>query len=133
MIITTNSLGLDIPSVNLIVVFDMPQNTDEYIHKIGRTARAGHDGKAIVFFTSDDAPVASGLLGILKNSGQKIPEFLSQFAAGADSYQHHTYFDMNKDIRRDHVSYERKREFKFDQRAQFKEERQPDSNFDHGW
>lgn len=39
--------GLDLPNVHLIINFDMPENLDDYLHRIGRTGRAGNTGTAI--------------------------------------------------------------------------------------
>src|SRR5690606_13747580 len=39
--------GLDIPEITHVVNYDVPQNLEEYVHRIGRTGRAGRDGKAI--------------------------------------------------------------------------------------
>jgi ATP-dependent RNA helicase DeaD len=51
VLIATNvaARGLDIPDVTHVVNFDLPQNTEEYVHRIGRTARAGRAGTAITF------------------------------------------------------------------------------------
>ena len=46
--------GLDVPHIELVVNYDMPQCPEDYIHRIGRTARAGASGKAINFLTSAD-------------------------------------------------------------------------------
>ena len=46
--------GLDIPLVELVVNFDLPETRDEYIHRIGRTGRAGAEGVALSFITSDE-------------------------------------------------------------------------------
>ena len=54
--------GLDIPQVSHVVNYDMPQNLEEYVHRIGRTARMGRDGTAITFVTEWDFPVLDILL-----------------------------------------------------------------------
>lgn len=46
--------GLDIPSVSLVVNFDVPMHPDDYVHRIGRTGRAGRSGKAITFVSRSD-------------------------------------------------------------------------------
>ena len=56
LLITTNvaSRGLDLPEVSHVINFDMPEDVDTYIHRVGRTARAGRSGTAITFVGQHD-------------------------------------------------------------------------------
>ena len=57
VLITTELMarGLDFQGVNLVINYDFPQTVQSYIHRIGRTGRAGYSGEAITFFTNSDA------------------------------------------------------------------------------
>ena len=65
------SRGLDIPAVDVVVNFDLPGHGKDYIHRVGRTARAGKSGKAIAMVTQYDVEVYQRLEGLL---GKKLDE-----------------------------------------------------------
>jgi ATP-dependent RNA helicase DDX49/DBP8 len=46
--------GLDIPSVKIVINYDVPSNATDYVHRVGRTARASRGGKAITLVTEID-------------------------------------------------------------------------------
>ena len=48
--------GIDIPGVSHVVNFDLPNVPEQYVHRIGRTARAGKDGAAIAFCAAEERP-----------------------------------------------------------------------------
>ena len=64
------SRGLDISNLDFIVNYDVPQNSDDYIHRIGRTARAGKSGFAFTLVTPQDEYA----LGNIKKTKTKIVE-----------------------------------------------------------
>ena len=45
------SRGLNMKDIDLVINYDVPQDPESYVHRIGRTARAGKEGKAIMFVT----------------------------------------------------------------------------------
>jgi ATP-dependent RNA helicase DDX47/RRP3 len=63
--------GLDIPSVDLVVNFDLPHDSETYVHRVGRTARAGKSGKAVSFVTQYDLEIFQRIEHAL---GKEIPE-----------------------------------------------------------
>jgi ATP-dependent RNA helicase DDX18/HAS1 len=62
---------LDIPAVDWIIQFDPPDDPREYIHRVGRTARAGGRGKALLFLL----PSELGFLKYLKQAKVPLNEF----------------------------------------------------------
>ncbi|CAB9500352.1 dependent RNA helicase [Seminavis robusta] len=66
------SRGLDIPSVDVVINFDLPGHGKDYIHRVGRTARAGRSGKAIALVTQYDVEVYMRLEALL---GRKLAEY----------------------------------------------------------
>ncbi|XP_068612314.1 probable ATP-dependent RNA helicase DDX4 [Brachionichthys hirsutus] len=73
--------GLDIPDVQHVVNFDLPNNIDEYVHRIGRTGRCGNTGRAVAFFDPEaDGSLARDLVGILSKAQQEIPSWLEETA-----------------------------------------------------
>lgn len=77
--------GLDIPDVAYVYNFDLPNVAENYIHRIGRTARAGRDGAAIAFCAPDEM---AELRDIEKAMGRRIPVASGrpwELAASADT------------------------------------------------
>ena len=80
--------GIDISSVTHVVQFELPEVPEQYVHRIGRTARAGKDGSAVSFCAEDERPL---LRDIERVTRQKIPSKdrrndpqLAQLSANAD-------------------------------------------------
>ncbi|KAL2868240.1 ATP-dependent RNA helicase DBP8 [Aspergillus lucknowensis] len=66
------SRGLDIPTVSLVVNFDVPRNPDDYVHRVGRTARAGRTGEAVTLIGQRDVQL---VLAIEERVGRKMVEY----------------------------------------------------------
>jgi len=49
------SRGIDVTGIELVINYDLPEDAENYVHRIGRTARAGHKGHAISFATPDQS------------------------------------------------------------------------------
>lgn len=65
LLLTTDisARGIDIPDVAWIVQFDPPQDSDQFVHRIGRTARAGKQGKSVIFLNEREVDYVGFLEG----------------------------------------------------------------------
>jgi len=75
VLIATNvaARGLDIPDITHVINYDIPQNPEEYIHRIGRTARAGKDGVAMTFVSEWDYPALEAIQAQVDGALQLAP------------------------------------------------------------
>uniref|UniRef100_A0A669DRT7 ATP-dependent RNA helicase n=1 Tax=Oreochromis niloticus TaxID=8128 RepID=A0A669DRT7_ORENI len=71
--------GIDFKGVNLVLNYDFPTSAVEYIHRIGRTGRAGHQGKAVTFFTENDKPLLRSIANVIKQAGCPVPDYMVGF------------------------------------------------------
>lgn len=76
--------GLDIPHVAHVVNFDLPNDIDDYVHRIGRTGRAGKSGLATAFFNENNMQLARPLTELMQESNQTVPSWLHNYAARAN-------------------------------------------------
>ncbi|XP_042887305.1 probable ATP-dependent RNA helicase DDX52 [Penaeus japonicus] len=68
--------GIDFKGVNLVINYDFPPSAISYIHRVGRTGRAQHQGKAVTFWTMEDKPYLRSIALVMHNSGQHVPEWM---------------------------------------------------------
>ncbi|KAL0868427.1 hypothetical protein ABMA27_007930 [Loxostege sticticalis] len=74
------SRGIDIKDLTHVINLDFPRHIEEYVHRVGRTGRAGKTGIALSFITRSDWAHARELIKILEEANQEIPDELEQMA-----------------------------------------------------
>ncbi|RKF64037.1 ATP-dependent RNA helicase dbp3 [Erysiphe neolycopersici] len=90
--------GLDIPSVKLVLNLTFPLTVEDYVHRIGRTGRAGKQGLAITLFTEHDKSHSGALINVLKAAKQEVPEELLKFGTTVKRKEHEAYGAFAKDV-----------------------------------
>lgn len=82
------SRGLDVKDIKFVINYDYPNSAEDYVHRIGRTGRAGAKGTAYTFFTTKDAHGARDLIGVLRQAKMEIPSDLEamQNAVGSEKW-----------------------------------------------
>lgn len=74
------SRGLDIKDLTHVLNYDFPRHIEDYVHRIGRTGRAGRSGCALTFVTREDWMHVGKLIPIMEEAGQDIPDELVEMA-----------------------------------------------------
>ncbi|CAG8803341.1 29935_t:CDS:2 [Gigaspora margarita] len=92
------SRGLDIPDVRYVINYTFPLTIEDYVHRIGRTGRAGNKGISHTLFTSCDKVHSGELIKILRQSNQQIPDSLLRFGTGIKKKEHKAYGAFYKEI-----------------------------------
>ena len=91
--------GLDIPDVEAVINYSFPLTTEDYVHRIGRTGRAGKSGIAHTMFVgANDKPRAGELINVLKEAKQKVPEELLAFGTTVKKKESKLYGAHFKDV-----------------------------------
>lgn len=72
--------GLDISDISHVINYDFPKTIEDYIHRIGRTARHDKSGTSLSLVTYSDANIAGKLIRVLRETQQHVPDELRQLA-----------------------------------------------------
>lgn len=78
--------GLDLLKVSQVIVFDMPNSLQEYVHQVGRASRLGMPGSAIIFINNDDKALFKDFIPLLKMAGAPVPRELANSPYSLSSY-----------------------------------------------
>ena len=73
--------GLDIPNVLHVVNFDLPRQISDYVHRIGRTGRAGNTGYAMSFICDKNRNIVNDLMELLVENGQDVPSWMENMSS----------------------------------------------------
>ena len=69
--------GIDFKTVNGVINFDFPTSLTSYIHRCGRTGRAGREGQATTYFTDEDKPYVKNIANLMVKSGScEVPDWM---------------------------------------------------------
>jgi len=84
--------GLDIPNVQVVINYTFPLTIEDYVHRIGRTGRAGQTGVSYTFFQpAADKSHAGALQHVMRTANQDIPEELKKFGSTIKKKEHKLY------------------------------------------
>ena len=87
--------GLDIDDINYVINYDVPDNVDTYVHRIGRTGRAGKEGTAVSFVTTNEEYV---IREIIAHTGMEITEKEVPDVEGKDTVRKVVDYDQISDV-----------------------------------
>lgn len=74
-----------------VINHTFPLTIEDYIHRIGRTGRAGKTGISVTLFTQHDKARSGELVNVLREAGQPVPEALVKFGTHVKKKQHSLY------------------------------------------
>lgn len=74
--------GLDVKQLKLVINYDAPNHMEDYVHRAGRTGRAGNKGTCVTFITPDQERYSVDIYRALKASGAVIPDDVEKMANG---------------------------------------------------
>lgn len=79
------SRGIDVKDITCVINYDFPRNIEDYVHRVGRTGRAGHLGTAITYMAREDWKHAKDLIEILSKGEQEVPHSLVEMSERYDA------------------------------------------------
>eukprot|EP00727_Mastigamoeba_balamuthi_P004134 m51a1_g13718 putative rna helicase (609) ;mRNA; f:100970-102996 len=68
--------GMDFKGISCVINYDFPQSVESYVHRIGRTGRAGMPGEAVTFFTETDVKMLKLVANSMREAGCEVPDWM---------------------------------------------------------
>ena len=93
-------LRLDVSDIKFVINVDYPSSSEDYIHRIGRTARSDRHGTAYTFFTNANAKQAKDLISVLREANQQVNDKLLELMGMARNFGGKSRFALRTDISR---------------------------------
>lgn len=90
--------GLDIPNVKVVINLTFPLTIEDYVHRIGRTGRAGQSGIAHTLFTDHEKHLSGALMNVLRGADQPVPQDLLKFGSHTKKKEHSAYGAFYKNV-----------------------------------
>ena len=84
--------------VEYVINYTFPLTIEDYVHRIGRTGRAGKTGIAYTFFTQEDKAHSGSLINVLKEANQPVPSALVEFGVHTKKKTHSLYGNHFKEL-----------------------------------
>jgi len=120
------SRGIDIDDIRLVINYDVPRDCDDYIHRVGRTARAGNEGRAITLVSEDDQKYFKRIEEFIEQNIEK-PELPDELGKGPE-YTISTNKTDNKKKRYAKKYYNKNKNTKSEQRKRNNHKRPAKAN-----
>ena len=99
--------GIDIDDIRLVINFDVPHDSEDYVHRIGRTARANNDGVALTFVSEKEQSNFKSIENFLEKEIYKIP--IPEELGEAPEYKPRSFSKrQGRQLQREEISGEEK-------------------------
>jgi len=104
--------GIDVTNIELVLNYDLPDNPEDYVHRVGRTGRAGKVGKAISFATPDQRKEVNGIEAsvqqrIAMRIARTVARWVAAHARNSNTLDHKQADDHSDSVADDHVAQHR--------------------------
>ncbi|XP_064477621.1 probable ATP-dependent RNA helicase DDX52 [Ornithodoros turicata] len=93
--------GIDFKGVSLVLNYDVPPSVVSYVHRVGRSGRAGHRGRAVTFFTEQDVVNIRSIARVIAEAGYEVPQYLLELPRPSKNQKRDL---LKRGIKRHHIS-----------------------------